>query len=232
MMTTKSVLAAAALLASAGAAANAQTINLFANTDADGWRTRAFTYQVGGNQAAANAWVANNFAFTGATSFGGGAFENTGGAAALPAGETNWAPGNTSHVLTAQSFTWQSWYTGFNLSVAIDNDVRVFLRAPNGTTTNITFSNATGTPSAADPDYLRSEGPALRGRFTWSGLSNLFSAGGAGTYTLFFDARDRGGSTYFDARATAIVPLPPASMAGLSALGVLGGLAAFRRRRA
>lgn len=231
-MNTKSVFAAAAMLASAGAAANAQTINLFANTDADGWRTRAFTYQVGGNQTAANTWVANNFVFSGPTSFGGGAFENTGGASALPAGETNWAPGVTTHVLAAQSFTWQSWYTGFNLSVAIDNDIRVFLRDPSGTTTNITFSNATGTPSSADPNYLNSEGAAIRGRFTWSGLSSLFTNGGSGTYTLFFDARDRGGSTYFDARATAIVPLPPASMAGLSALGVLGGLTAFRRRRA
>ncbi len=226
MLNANSVFAAVAMLAAAGAA-NAQTINLFANTDADGWRSRGFTYQVNTNQTAANAWVANNFGFAGSTSLGGGGF----GSGSSLASEVVWNAGNTTHVLASQSFTWQANYTSFRLSVAIDNDVRVFLRAPNGTITNITFMNSSGTPSAADPDYRLSDGDAVRDRFVWANLGSYFTA--AGTYTLFFDARDRGVATYFDARASAIIiPLPPASMAGLGTIGMLGGLAAFRRRRA
>jgi hypothetical protein len=118
--------------------------------------------------------------------------------------QTLWAAGSTdtpSLILLRRRFTLPGGPSTGIVSVAIDNDVRVFV---NGT-------EITNTAQTTDPGgvvflngFVQHEGCPTRGSFTFT-ASNL----NPGVNLLVIMARDRGGSTYIDAEVTAAPPPIP-----------------------
>ncbi|MGH7525672.1 MAG: hypothetical protein ACREMX_03105 [Gemmatimonadales bacterium] len=107
--------------------------------------------------------------------------------------KTKW-PANTQ-ILLRKPFSGASGITTGTVSVAIDNDIRVFV---NGVEITGTGKKANGHPVALDANgFVRHEGCATRGSFTFK-ATNLT----AGVNLLAIRGRDRGSSTYVDAKVT------------------------------
>ncbi len=117
------------------------------------------------------------------------------GCTLLSSGINTLWPANTQ-ILLRRPFTIPGGGSLATVSVAIDNDIKVFVNGTNITST----AESDGVPVEPDEDgFIRHEGCASQDSFTFDATGL-----GSGVNLLVIQARDRGSSTYVDAKVEAV----------------------------
>jgi hypothetical protein len=207
-MNAKSIVAGACAMLSLSAAAQAQTILLTFEGLGDGAPIGDFYAHLGvtfssNTRASVSVFAGGTSRFTNAPTMGTNMY---------------FADSNAAIMNVAAGFT--TGFSFFYTSPYYDGFCNVY-DGPDGTGNILATINLTGLGSGGTPGAAYDRWANIGASF--SGTARSVAFGGVQNYIAFDNV------TF--GSATAVIPLPPAGMAGAATLLGLGGLSAFRRRR-